>query len=126
MKIRLLRLIFAFVFLVGLGSQRLSAQTYSWAVKAAGTGAEHTRGIATDAQQNVYHYFYYNGSVTIDSAGTPITITGNGGKDLAIVKYNCNKQFQWVVKIGGPYQDGGDFNNLGIAVDSLGNICASG
>jgi gliding motility-associated-like protein len=126
MKIKLLRLIFEFVFLVGLGSQRLSAQTYSWAVKAAGTGAENTRGIATDAQQNVYHYFYYTGSVVIDSAGTPITITSNGGKDLAIVKYNCNKQFQWVVKIGGPYQDGGDFNNAGIAIDSLGNIFASG
>lgn len=126
MKIKLLSSIVFFLLLFTFSIKKVNAQTYSWAVKAAGTGIDQTRGIATDAQQNVYNFFYYTGSITLDSAGTPITVTSNGGKDLAIVKYNCDKQFQWVVKIGGPYQDGGDFNNLGIAVDSLGNIYATG
>jgi hypothetical protein len=65
--------------------------------------------------------FYYN-NLTIDSLGTPITIGNFGSRDIAIIKYNCSKVFQWVVRVGSINADGGAFNMIGLKVDTLGNI----
>ncbi|OYU94263.1 MAG: hypothetical protein CFE21_16890 [Bacteroidetes bacterium B1(2017)] len=105
--------------------QNSIGQSFNWAIKQGSTGSDITRVTTTDAQNNIYCLVNYYGTLTIDSAGTPKTFTSAGNRDVAIIKYNCNKVFQWVVKVGGPLFDGGNYNIGGIKVDSNGNVYAS-
>nr|MBP7511689.1 hypothetical protein [Bacteroidia bacterium] len=113
----LLGLIFSFFVVFGI-----KAQNFNWGVGAGNTGQDIGRAVATDAQNNVYQLIIYSGSLTIDSAGTPVTIGNYGNRDIAVIKYNCNKVYQWVIRIGGTSNDGGSYNSSGIASDTSGNI----
>ncbi|MBP7511825.1 MAG: gliding motility-associated C-terminal domain-containing protein [Bacteroidia bacterium] len=113
----LLGLIFSFFVVFGI-----KAQNFSWGVGAGNTGQDIGRAVATDAQNNVYQLIIYSGSLTIDSAGTPVTIGNYGNRDIAVIKYNCNKVYQWAIRIGGTSNDGGSYNSSGIASDTSGNI----
>ena len=117
---------FLFFLVIILGSLQLSyGQNFNWAFRNGGTNSDLGKASATDAQNNVYTLFFYYNNLTIDSAGTPKTIGNFGNRDIAIVKYNCNKVFQWAVRLGGTLKDGGDYNLGGIEVDSSGNIYVS-
>ncbi len=118
---RKLLLLFFFVFV----GQILLAQNFSGAMKVGSTGADLGRVTATDAQNNFYTLLYYVGTLTIDSAGTPKTLANFGNKDIAIVKYNCSRVFQWAIRIGGVNNEGGNYNFGGIKVDTSGNVYVS-
>ncbi|MDZ4668158.1 MAG: LamG-like jellyroll fold domain-containing protein [bacterium] len=110
------------VFLFLFSTLGIQAQTFNWGLSAGNAGVDFTNEVATDAQGNVYSLITYIGSLTIDSAGTPKLIGNYGNKDVAVIKYNCNKVFQWVIRIGGVNNEGGLFNSHGLAVDTSGNV----
>ncbi|MBC7383801.1 MAG: gliding motility-associated C-terminal domain-containing protein [Bacteroidia bacterium] len=100
----------------------ISAQTFNFGQRHGGTGSDITRATTTDAQNNYYSLVFYYNNLTIDSAGTPKTLGNYGNRDIAILKYDCNKIFQWAIRVGSSLKDGGDFNNSDLIVDTLGNL----
>lgn len=97
-------------------------QSFNWGITNGNANQDIARAVGTDAQNNVYKIIFYTGSLTVDSAGTPKVIGNYGSRDVAVIKYNCNKVFQWVIRIGGTNSDGGLYNNAGLAFDTLGNV----
>jgi gliding motility-associated-like protein len=97
-------------------------QAFSWGIGNGASNQDITRTVGTDAQNNVYQVIFYSGSLTLDSAGTPKVIGNYGLRDIAVVKYNCSKVFQWAIRIGGTNTDGGLYNNAGLAFDTSGNV----
>ncbi len=116
-------LILFVLFVFGLNP--LSAQTFTNALRHGSLGADIGRVSTTDAQNNLYTLVFYYNNLTIDSAGTPKIIGNYGNRDVAILKYDCNRIFQWVIRVGGTFYDGGDYNNAGLIVDTLGNLYIS-
>jgi gliding motility-associated-like protein len=98
------------------------AQSFNWGIKAGSTGIDNFRATAIDAQNNVYGLLFFTASTTIDSLGTPKVFNTNGGRDVLIVKYNCNKVFQWAVQVGGTFDDGGAGGFSDLIADTSGNI----
>ncbi|MDP1728355.1 MAG: LamG-like jellyroll fold domain-containing protein [Bacteroidota bacterium] len=117
----ILTLFVLFVF----GLNHLNAQTFNWGLRHGGTGADLGRKTTTDAQNNLYTLVFYYNNLTIDSAGTPKVISNYGNRDIAVLKYDCNKVFQWALHIGGTFVDGGAYNIGGLVVDTLGNLYVS-
>ncbi len=115
------RLLLLFIFSI-FSFISVKAQFFNWGISAGNTAPDFTRSVTTDAQNNVYKLIMYSGTLTIDSAGTPVTIGNYGGRDIAVIKYNCNKVFQWAIRIGGTSNEGGSYSASGIVVDSLSNI----
>lgn len=99
-----------------------NAQTLNFGIKAGSTGSDFSRAVYTDASNNIYQVVFFFNTLTIDSAGTPKTYVSAGNKDVAVIKYNCNRVFQWIIRVGGNGNDGGTFNNSGVVVDSAGNV----
>jgi len=102
--------------------ESVSAQTFNWGIRVGNTGQDIMRGVKTDAMNNIYMVLVPNGAVTFDSAGTPKTIPSYGNRDVLVVKYNCDSVFQWVIRIGGNFADGGSFLLSRIATDTSGNV----
>ena len=100
----------------------LSAQTFNWGIRGASLGQDITRSVATDAKNNFYTVLMPVGPVTVDSAGTPKTIPSYGNRDVLVIKYNCDSVFQWVIRIGGNFADGGAFALGRVAVDTANNV----
>lgn len=98
------------------------AQSFNWAIGGGSTGLDYYRAVTTDPQNNVIGLFYFTGNVTIDSAGTPKSFVPSGNRDILIVKYNCNKVFQWAVQVGGANFDGGNAGYSDLIADTSGNI----
>jgi gliding motility-associated-like protein len=115
------RLLLLFIFSI-LSLFSVKAQFFNWGLSAGNTASDMTRSVTTDAQGNVYKLIIYTGTLTIDSAGTPVTIGNYGSRDIAVIKYNCTKVFQWAIRIGGTSNDGGTYNASGIVADTSGNI----
>lgn len=115
-------LLFAFVLIV---FSRLSAQNYAWGIRLGNTGSDLSVATTNDNLNNSFTLIYYYNTLTLDSAGTPVTVGNFGNRDIALVKYDCNKVFQWVIRIGGSFLDGGSFNKGGLIVDTLGNLYVS-
>jgi hypothetical protein len=102
-----------------------------WATNISGSLSDSSEGISVDSSGNVYVTGYYeSSSLIIRSFGSVssgiITTTSygilgiSGSRDTFIVKYNTNGVAQWVTKITGFVISGG------IAVDSSGNVYATG
>lgn len=75
--------------------------------------------ITTDAYDNVYISGNFTDTLTVDGSNV---ISNNGSSDLFVIKYNLNKELQWVKRFGGSDSDAlGD-----ITADHLGNVILSG
>src|ERR1022692_4879088 len=84
-----------------------------WAKRAGGSGDEGGYGIAVDGSGNSYVTGYFNSSsITFDT----ITLTGAGGNDMFIAKYDSSGNVMWAKSAGGSNNDIGN----GIAVNSSG------
>jgi gliding motility-associated-like protein len=97
-------------------------QAFDWSYKIGGSSNDMGRRIISDSANNFYVLGFYSGTVVLDSAGTPINMTGFGGTDIFLIKYNCNKIFQWKVKVGGSGNESANFNQCGIELGSNGDI----
>lgn len=96
------------------------AQTFHWARGAGTTNADMVMAVASDKVGNLYSLGYYtSGSITF---GTGITLSNSGGKDLYLLKQSCSGAPIWAVRIGGTGNEGGGFNNGGLAYDSIFDI----
>ena len=67
-----------------------------WAKSAGGPDSDETQGITYDAAGNVYVCGFFNNSITFETT----TLTGSGGYDIFIAKYDANGVFKWAKKIG--------------------------
>jgi len=95
-----------------------------WAKSVGGEGNEALRGIAVDAQGNIYVTGYF-GSYNLTLGST--TLRNAGGIwgysfDIFVMKYGPNGQVVWAKSIGG----GGNEDGEVITVDASGNIYVTG
>jgi len=95
--------------------------TAQWYQTISGTSNHTGYGIAVDSGGNVYATGYYN-STTIVSLGNNINLPVSSGNDVFIVKYDTSGTAQWYQTISGTSNNRG----YGIAVDSGGNVYATG
>jgi hypothetical protein len=95
-----------------------------WAKSVGGEGDEEPRGIAVDAQGNIYITGYF-GSYNLTIGSTTLRSTkGIEGlsSDIFVMKYGPNGQVVWAKSIGGWANEGGE----DITVDASGNIYVTG
>ncbi|MBI4661812.1 MAG: SBBP repeat-containing protein [Verrucomicrobia bacterium] len=95
-----------------------SAGSLLWARKAGGTGNDEGLGIAVDASGNCY----VTGFFTSTAAFGDSTLTGAGGAEIFVAKYDTAGTLLWARKAGGSADD---FAN-GIAVDAQSNCYVTG
>jgi hypothetical protein len=87
--------------LEALEDRAVPAFGFGWAFDVGGTDTDIPRGIATDAQGNVYVSGSYNGTVNFDPAGSPTGVrTSAGSPDTFVAKYSPAGAFQWVTDLG--------------------------
>ena len=90
-----------------------------WAKNGGGSNAEEGRGIAVDANGNVYVTGYFqSSSITLGTA----TLTNSGLADFFIVKYDASGNVVWAKSAGSSANDAGN----SIAVDGSGNSYVTG
>ncbi|RFS16979.1 SBBP repeat-containing protein [Emticicia sp. C21] len=90
----------------------------AWAKGMGGSGDDYAKGIASDANKNLYILGEFWDTATFGSE----TLTPTGGADVFVGKFSNAGDLQWVQK------DGGDHNEFpkAIALDSEGNIYIAG
>ncbi len=95
----------------GVGSWHMALAKYDidgnfhWAATNYGGGNTGSYGVAVDAQDNSYTIGWFEGQATFSSAnGNDVTITGFGGRDIFLVKYDPNGNAKWANHIGGGFQ----------------------
>ncbi len=114
------------VNLTSLGGQdifitRFAADgTFKWAKKLGGSDNDKGNQVLTDGI-NVYVTGSYSGTAIFNPAGSDILIA-NGGTDAFVAKYTVSGTYNWARSFGGSGNDVG----YGIALDSLGNVYATG
>lgn len=96
----------------------LFAQKARWIEQYARNPQIFLRGIETDSLNNYYVLIEYTDTLTIDNFGSPITFYRNSyGKNICLLKYNCNNILQWTAKFKGANNDG-----CSMKIASNGNI----
>jgi hypothetical protein len=93
--------------------------TFQWAKSISGSGFDVGFGIATGSAGNVYVTGLYEGGVTI---GPSTSLTGVGGQDTFVVKYDTSGTVQWATSISG----GSNIEGSSISVDSRENVYVTG
>lgn len=109
-----------------------AAGKVKWATNLGAAGFDQGNGITADINGNVYATGTFQGSTDIMSfstisSGTIVTssigrMTGVGGTDAYIVKYNSTGDAVWAMNVGGF----GDDQGYGITTDVFGNVYAAG
>jgi hypothetical protein len=79
---------------------------------------EEGKAVAVDIAGNVYVTGMYNDTASFGS----VTLNGNGGSEIFIVKYDADGNLAWAKTAGGLKTDVG----YGIALDGLGNLYVCG
>jgi hypothetical protein len=109
-----------------------AAGVVQWATNLGATGYDQGNGISVDIDGNVYATGTFQNSTDIMSFSTISsgiiltssigTLTGVGGTDAYVVKYNSSGKAIWAMNIGGY----GDDQGYGITTDVFGNVYAAG
>jgi len=89
-----------------------------WAKRAGGVGGDGGNGIAVDDEGNSYVTGFFSGTASFGS----VVLTGSGGTDIFVAKYDAGGAVVWVQKAGGAASEQG----RGIAVDHEGNCYVTG
>lgn len=102
------------VFLSGMGEMDAFVAKFTsngdllWARVITGPHEDLARGVVTDPDNNVYVVGHYTDTaVFVLTATDTVAVSGDGGKDLFIAKYDADGAFQWFVKGGGSGEDTG-------------------
>jgi hypothetical protein len=99
---RILRVTLALGFTLPMAAQ----PAWQWAIRGDASGtfdAVYGRGIATDAQGNVYVAGKFSGTATFGDTNSPVASFGDS--DAFLAKYSTLGQLQWVRKFGGAGYD---------------------
>jgi hypothetical protein len=97
------------------------AGQWSWAKRAGGDATDSGNAVAVDHEGNVFVTGSYMGAMNFPGSGV-MPLSGFGGTDIFLAKYNRLGAFMWAVRAGGAGQDAG----YGVAVDSQGNAFVTG
>lgn len=95
---------------------------YEWAKSVGDAGEEHSVGIGTDGDGNVYTVGYFFGTVDFDPGAGIQDLTSAGSSDIFITKFNSAGNFIWARRIGGTNFD----ICYGTTVDAFGNVYTTG
>lgn len=98
-----------------------------WVTKCGGSGSDHGQGIAIDNAGYIYITGSFMGSAVFKSASPSTvsqTLTGGGGLDAYIAKYDPTGVLQWVTKVSSPFS--ADEEGTSIAVDQSGGVYITG
>ena len=95
-----------------------SSGSWQWAVKAGGSSADVSNGIAVDSSGNAYVTGGFQGTAAFGS----ISLTSDGSRDIFIAKLSSSGSWQWAVRAGGSSAEGPN----GMAIDSSGNAYITG
>ncbi len=113
------------ITLAGKGSNDIMLAKYDlngnllWAKSAGSIYDDKPQGVACDNAGNVYVTGYFNNKAVF---GGTTTITGFGGYDMFLAKYDAAGNFLWVKKAGGTGRDEGK----GVKCDAAGNVYVCG
>ncbi len=113
-----------FTFL--LLTQFCTAQTWQWARRGGGSAglnnqAEKIVDMQCDKNGNVYLLAQLDGGTDVvfgTATGDTIPPTLPGGRDAALISYDCNGMFRWAKVLGGNIDD----DAIGMGLDTLGHI----
>jgi hypothetical protein len=92
--------------------------TFSWVEKAGGAANDYGYGIAVDGAGNSYIAGSFNGSATFAETA----VTGQGGNDIFVAKYDNAGNLLWARSAGGATNDAAS----AVAVDGSGNCYVTG
>jgi hypothetical protein len=98
-----------------------------WATKCGGPGSDEGQGIAIDNSGYIYITGSFTGTATFKSANPSTvsqSVTGLGGLDIFIAKYDPSGVLQWVTKAGSQFLK--DEEGISIAVDQSGGVYITG
>jgi len=119
-----------FTFL--LLTQFCTAQTWQWARRGGGSAglnnqAEKIVDMQCDKNGNLYLLAQLDGGTDVvfgTATGDTIPPTLPGGRDAALISYDCNGMFRWAKVLGGNIDD----DAIGMGLDTLGhiNVCVMG
>ena len=94
-----------------------------WATRAAGTGLDEGRGIATDGAGNSYVTGRFSGTATFGAGETSeTTLTSAGDFDIFVARYDPSGALVWAKRAGG----GAGALGWGVATDAAGNSYVTG
>ena len=102
-----------------------SSASVEWATRIAGAYNDRGQDILTDSGGNTYTTGYYFSSLSLyNSDGTEFgtTLSGSGGDDVFIAKYNTSGAAQWVTRIAGTSNE----DAVHMSLDSGGNVYVIG
>lgn len=99
-----------------------NAQTFAWAGSLGSGSNEEGRGVAVDANGNVYSIGYFTGSGDFDPGIGVTTLTSAGSSDVYVSKLDAAGNFVWAFRLGGT----GPQSGASIALDNSGNIYITG
>lgn len=104
-------------------SKLTSEGAFVFAKSMGGTSADYGNDLALDTVGNVYITgSFYDSAVFGNESNSPVSITGEGGRDFLFCKYSSVGDFEFVRSTGGSGQDEG----VSILVDANGVIYVSG
>lgn len=95
-----------------------SAGTLQWAKQAGGTADDRGYGITADPTGNLFVTGFYTTYATFDT----LDVTGYGGHDIFLAKYDPSGKALWVSKAGGSNTD----NGYSVALDANGYSFVTG
>lgn len=93
-----------------------------WAMRVGGTGADYGFAVAVDGSGNVYATGYFESTADFDPSGGTTNLTSAGSVDAFVLKLDSSGGFVWADRFGA----GADDSGKSIAVDSSGNVYATG
>jgi len=91
---------------------------WDWVINNGSAGTEIGTDLAVDKNGNIYVTGIFDGSINF--SGT--TLSGKGGNDIFVAKYNSAGTLAWVRSAGGTGND----ESLGLALDASGNAYVTG
>jgi hypothetical protein len=106
------------IFVVSLNQQG----AYRWGYTFGSTGVDAALGVATDAFGNVYFSGFFNGTIDFNPGVGVNNLTGAGGNDIFITRYDTAGNFKWAFRVGAAGDDKGNY----IHCSDSGYIVASG
>ncbi|MDJ1185390.1 SBBP repeat-containing protein [Roseofilum casamattae] len=93
----------------------------TWVNHLSGASTNLNTHIVTDSNNNFYTSGFFYGTIDLDGDRTP-NFTSRGLADGYIAKYNSDNSLAWSTQFGGTGND----QNLGLDVDSNGNVYVTG